>query len=63
MQFNESLLRYLMLECEEVPQTAYEPEAAFDINAIPSDDAPPAPPPEPVAEPVADLVNESTTEA
>ena len=65
MQFNEALLRTLLLECEEVPQAAYEPEAAFDVNAIPSDDAPPpaAPAPEVVAEPVADLVNEGTTEA
>jgi ribosomal protein S6 len=64
MQFNEALLRTLLLECEEVPQTAYEPEAAFDVNAIPTDDAPPAAPePEPVAEPVADLTNEAPTEA
>ncbi|HEX5054137.1 MAG TPA: 30S ribosomal protein S6 [Planctomycetota bacterium] len=42
LAFNESLLRYLILECEEVPQAAYEPEAAFDINAIPADDAPAA---------------------
>lgn len=40
LQFNESLLRYLLLDCDEVPQTAYEPEAAFDVNAIPVDDAP-----------------------
>ena len=47
LQFNESLLRFLLVECEDVPQTAYEPEAAFDINTIPSDDAPPPPPPPP----------------
>lgn len=51
LQFNESLLRYLLLECAEVPQAAYEPEAAFDVNAIPSDDAPvPVPAPAPEAE-------------
>ena len=44
LQFNESLLRFLLVDCEDVPQTAYEPEAAFDINTIPSDDAPPPPP-------------------
>ncbi|HZN41753.1 MAG TPA: 30S ribosomal protein S6 [Planctomycetota bacterium] len=44
LQFNESLLRFLLVECEDVPQAAYEPEAAFDINTIPSDDAPPPPP-------------------
>lgn len=41
LQFNESLLRYLLVDCEEVPQTAYEPEGDFDVNAIPADDAPP----------------------
>lgn len=40
LQFNESLLRYLLVDCEEVPQTAYEPEGDFDVNAIPADDAP-----------------------
>lgn len=49
-QFNEPLMRFLLVDCEEVPQTAYEPEAAFDVNAIPSDDAPPPPPPPVVAE-------------
>ncbi len=47
LQFNESLLRYLLVDCPEVPQTAYEPEADFDVNAIPADDAPPPPPPPP----------------
>jgi len=44
LQFNESLLRFLLVECEDVPQGAYEPEAAFDINTIPADDTPPPPP-------------------
>lgn len=39
LQFNEAVLRNLLLECETVPQSAYEPEAAFDVNAIPADDA------------------------
>jgi small subunit ribosomal protein S6 len=44
LQFNESVLRSLVFGCEEVPQSAYEPEAEFDVNAIPVDDAPaPAP--------------------
>jgi ribosomal protein S6 len=62
MQFNEAVMRSLLVDCAEVPQTAYEPEAAFDVNAIPADDAPPAPEPEPVveAEPVAP---ETPTEA
>lgn len=53
LQFNESLLRWLVVDCAEVPQAAYEPEADFDVNAIPADDAPPPPPapePEPVVE-------------
>lgn len=61
MQFHEAVMRSLLVECAEVPQTAYEPEAAFDVNAIPSDDAPPPPPPAPVAEP--EPVAETPTEA
>lgn len=62
LQFNESLLRYLLLDCDEVPQTAYEPEADFDVNTIPADDAPEkAPIPVAIAEP--DAANESATEA
>lgn len=49
LQFNESVLRVLFTDCLEVPQTAYEPEAAFDVNAIPADDAPIAPPEAPAA--------------
>jgi len=64
MQFNEALLRIMLLEVEEVPQGAYEPEAAFDVNTIPSDDAPPAAAPEPVPEPMpAEESNEARTEA
>lgn len=69
MQFNEALMRTLLIDCPEVPQTAYEPEAAFDVNAIPADDAPPPPPPPPPsAEPVvatreAEPVGETPTEA
>ncbi len=58
LQFNEAVLRSLLLECEEVPQSAYEPEAAFDVSAIPADDAGPedtAPAAEPVVEPVAEI--------
>jgi len=40
LQFNESVLRSLVLGCEEVPASAYEPEADFDVNAIPVDDSP-----------------------
>lgn len=48
LQFSDVVLRSLVLACEEVPATAYEPEAAFDVNAIPSEEAP-----VPVAAPVA----------
>lgn len=40
LQFSEALLRFLLVDCEEVPQSAYEPEGDFDVNAIPADDAP-----------------------
>ncbi len=42
LEFSESMLRYMITECEEVPADAYEPEAEFDVNAIPEDDAPEA---------------------
>src|SRR5690349_16726804 len=35
LQFKEEVLRSLVLAVEEVPQGAFEPEAAFDVNAIP----------------------------
>jgi small subunit ribosomal protein S6 len=55
LQFNEALLRWLLVDCAEVPQGAYEPEADFDVNAIPADDAPVEPPaPAAAAEPAAD---------
>ncbi len=64
LQFNEAVMRFLLVDCAEVPQTAYEPEAAFDVNAIPADDAPPPPPPAPPEEPmgVASSPETSTTE-
>lgn len=40
LQFSESVLRSIVLSCAEVPQSAYEPEADFDVTAIPVDDAP-----------------------
>jgi len=40
LEFSEPMLRYMITECEEVPADAYEPEAEFDVNAIPEDDAP-----------------------
>ena|SRR5688572_4372077 len=44
LQFNEAVLRSIVLDCPTVPESAFEPEAAFDVNAIPSDDAPRTPP-------------------
>jgi ribosomal protein S6 len=53
LQFNESVLRSLLVTCEEIPQSAFEPEAAFDVNAIPTGDrAPEAQAPAAAAEPV-----------
>jgi small subunit ribosomal protein S6 len=65
LQFNESLLRYLLVDCAEVPQTAYEPEGDFDVNAIPADDAPSvvAPETEAAAEAPAEASGEGAAEA
>ena len=49
LQFSDLVLRSLVLSCEEVPQSAYEPEADFDVNAIPVDDSPVASSNEPEA--------------
>jgi small subunit ribosomal protein S6 len=68
LQFKEEVLRSLVLVCEEVPPHAFEPEAAFDVNAIPADDAPQQrelPPMEPREEevpPVAELEEEPAKE-
>lgn len=40
LQFSDSLLRYMITDCPDVPEGAYEPEEEFDVNAIPEDDAP-----------------------
>ena len=40
LEFSESMLRYMITECDEIPADAYEPEDEFDVNAIPEDDAP-----------------------
>ena len=40
MELSESVLRNIVLVCDEVPGDAYEPEPEFDVNAIPEDDAP-----------------------
>ena len=40
LQFSEPMIRYMITECSDVPADAYEPEAEFDVNAIPEDDAP-----------------------
>jgi len=61
LQFAEPVLRYLTLQCDEVPATAYEPEAAFDINAIPDENAlEPAVPAAVAAEPVVDGLPEES---
>jgi ribosomal protein S6 len=67
LQFNEAVLRSLLVTCDEVPQSAFEPEAAFDVNAIPTgertqDVAPPPPPaPEPAARETASADTEAAT--
>ncbi|MCA8973230.1 MAG: 30S ribosomal protein S6 [Planctomycetes bacterium] len=37
LQFAEYVLRFLTMQCDEVPETAYEPEADFDVSAIPEE--------------------------
>ena len=62
LQFNEALLRYLLIECAEVPQSAFEPETAFDVSTIPADDAPPqAPAPAPQPEPATETATETSS--
>lgn len=63
LQFNEAVMRNLLVDCAEIPQGAYEPEAAFDVNAIPADDAPPAPEPVAAAPAESEPVAETPTEA
>lgn len=64
LQFNESVLRSLILTCADVPASAHEPEPEFDVNAIPVDDAPePARIEEPVQDRTAEAVPAPTEEA
>ncbi len=42
LQYSETVLRSLTTVCEEIPEEAHQPEAEFDVNAIPEDDAPAA---------------------
>lgn len=34
IELNETVLRHVIRTCEEIPEAAYEPEAAFDETAI-----------------------------
>lgn len=43
LQYAEPVLRHLTTVCEEVPEEAYQPEAEFDLAAIPDDGAADAP--------------------
>ncbi|HLU38536.1 MAG TPA: 30S ribosomal protein S6 [Planctomycetota bacterium] len=58
LEFSETVLRHLILRCDEVPPEAYQPEAAFDESKVGEDSPPPAPAPAPEAEAEAE-----TTEA
>jgi len=40
LEFSEPMLRYMITECDDIPADAYEPEAEFDVDAIPEDNAP-----------------------
>ena len=45
LDFSDTVLRHLILQCEEVPADAHEPEAAFDEARVGEDSPPPAPSP------------------
>jgi ribosomal protein S6 len=49
LQFSDSVLRYMITDCAELPADAHEPETEFDVNAIPEDDAPEPEPTKPGA--------------
>ncbi|MGC6489633.1 MAG: 30S ribosomal protein S6 [Planctomycetota bacterium] len=62
LEFSESMLRYMITECEEIPADAYEPEAEFDVDAIPEDDAPEVEAPEVEEEPAAEASDAAPAE-
>jgi ribosomal protein S6 len=41
LDFNDSILRHLIVSCEAIPVEAHEPEAAFDETRV-GEDVPPA---------------------
>jgi len=43
LQFDEKVIRDLVLRCEAIPEDAYEPEEAFDESAVPIEDIVAAP--------------------
>jgi small subunit ribosomal protein S6 len=50
LELNETVLRYVLLQCDAVPEQAFEPEAEFDVSKIGEAPAEPEPEPEPEAE-------------
>ena len=60
-EFNmaEPVLRHLVTACEEVPESAHQPEAQFDVSKIGIEE-PPAP--EPESEPVKAASKEAATD-
>lgn len=62
LELSETVLRHLMLACEEIPQTAFDVEAAFDESALVVDEEPaPAPAMVEVVE-VVEVVEEAKAE-
>ena len=43
MEFSDTVLRNFVISCEKIPEAAFEPEDAFDIESIRIDDEPAAP--------------------
>lgn len=64
LDFNDVVLRHLILRCEEVPADAYEPEPVFDEARVGEDAPPPAPTPtaKPEGDPVPDSDDSESTE-
>jgi small subunit ribosomal protein S6 len=38
LKFSDAIMRFLTVLCDDVPETAYQPEEEFDVTAIPADD-------------------------
>ena len=63
LELSETVLRHMTSTCEEIPADAYEPEAEFDIDAIPEPGQEPATEPAPDEKAEADKAEAGKAEA